>query len=210
MLLRDDISKFLLEIPKDVTLVAATKYVTSNDMKELLKYKVNNFGENRVEAFLEKYNDLKNENIIWHFIGHLQRNKAKDVINKIDYLHSLDSLKLAKLINDERTAPLNCFIEVNINYEAQKNGVLPEDIENFVSEILKYHNINLIGLMMMSVKESNDKYNQFIKLNEILSDINTKFHLNLKCLSMGMSSDYIDAIKANATHIRLGRILWKM
>ena len=97
-MVREDIDSFIKTIPNNVILVAATKYASIDDMFILLKHGINNFGENRVDSFLNKYNELKNENIIWHFIGHLQRNKCKDIINKIDILHSLDSLELAKII----------------------------------------------------------------------------------------------------------------
>ena len=112
-------------------------------MRDLYSKGVTNFGENRVEAFLEKYDSLKDLDIKWHFIGHLQRNKCKQVINKIDYLHSLDSLKLAKMIDEERITPLNTFIEVSINLEENKNGVPYMEIDSFISEVLKYKNINL-------------------------------------------------------------------
>ena len=84
MQVRKDLKDFLATLPKDITLVAATKYLDAEHMKAFLPLGVNNFGENRTEAFLEKYDALKDENIIWHFIGHLQRNKASDIINKID------------------------------------------------------------------------------------------------------------------------------
>ena len=95
-MIRKDIQKFLANIPKNITIVAATKYVDVSEMVYLLDNGINNFGENRVEDFLRKYEALKDHSIIWHFIGHLQRNKAHKLINKIDYLHSLDSLKLAE------------------------------------------------------------------------------------------------------------------
>ena len=95
-------NKILNTIPDNVTLVAATKYVDSERMIELLDNGINNFGENRVDSFLKKYVDLLDYDITWHFIGNLQRNKAKMVIDKIDYLHSLDSLELAKIINKLR------------------------------------------------------------------------------------------------------------
>ena len=85
-MVRKDIKEFLNSIPKDITIVAASKYVDVDDIEVLLSNGVNNIGENRVNAFLDKYEKLKDQNIIWHFIGHLQRNKAEQVINKIDYL----------------------------------------------------------------------------------------------------------------------------
>lgn len=206
-----NIKDILNKVNGQASIVAATKYVTADDMRKLLKYGINNFGENRVDAFLNKYEELKNENIIWHFIGHLQKNKAKKIINKIDYLHSLDSLELAKIIDKERTTPLKCFIEVSINNEENKNGVSLEELNDFISSVLKYKNIEIIGLMCMTVKASNsdEKYLQFKRLADLKADINKIFNLDLKYLSMGMSDDYEEALKANSTHIRLGRILWK-
>ena len=209
-MLRSDIKEFLNTIDNNVCIVAATKYVDSLEMKELLNVGINNFGENRVDSFLKKYDELKDYDINWHFIGHLQRNKCKEVINKIDYLHSLDSLKLAAIIDKERTTPLNVFIEVSINEEENKNGVKVSDLDNFIEEVLKYKNINLVGFMMMGIasSSSDELIAQFSRLNTLLSEVNKKYNLELKCLSMGMSDDYKEAIVCGATHIRLGRILW--
>lgn len=209
-MLRKDICEFLDTIDKKLCIVAATKYVDSSDMKELLKLGINNFGENRVSSFLTKYEELKDYDINWHFIGHLQRNKCKEVINKIDYIHSLDSLKLALMIQKERIMPLDTFIEVSINEEENKNGVKVEELESFVLEVLKLDKINLLGFMMMAIDDSSHEelIEQFSKLNNVMNNINKKYNLELKCLSMGMSNDYNEAIKCGATHIRLGRILW--
>lgn len=209
MKVRNDIREFIKTIPGDVTLVAATKYVDSIEMKSLFNSGVTNFGENRVDAFLNKYEVLKDLNISWHFIGHLQRNKAKEVINKIDYLHSLDSLKLADEIEKFRTTPLNTFVEVSINLEESKNGVPYYELESFIKSLLKYKKINLVGLMMMTIKESDDKDNQFAKLVDLRDKIEKSLNIKIPYLSMGMSEDYLEAIKEGATHIRLGRILFK-
>lgn len=210
-MVRTDIKNFINSLPKDVTLVAATKYVGVDEMEVLLENGINNFGENRTESFLEKYNLLKNKDIKWHFIGHLQRNKASDVINKIDYLHSLDSLKLAKLIEEKREKPLNCFVEVSINLEENKNGVPYYEVKNFVKELLNFKKINLVGFMMMAVKSSDEESldSQFAKLRILRDEIEKEFDIKIPYLSMGMSDDYKEAIKEGATHIRLGRILFK-
>lgn len=209
MKIREDIQKFISTIPSNITLVAATKYVDSSEMRNLFKNGVTNFGENRVDAFLNKYEDLKDLNITWHFIGHLQRNKAKEVINKIDYLHSLDSLKLADEIEKYRERPLPTFVEVSINLEENKNGVPYYELEDFIKSLLKYKKIELIGLMMMTIKVSEDKENQFAKLVELKKKIEKNLNIKIPYLSMGMSEDYLAAIKEGATHIRLGRILFK-
>lgn len=209
-MLRSDIDSFIKSIPNNVKVVAATKYISSSEIEELYKHNIKDYGENRVDSFLEKYQSLyKYKDIKWHFIGHLQRNKAKEVINKIDYLHSLDSLKLADIIEKQREVPLKTFVEVSINLEESKNGVPYYEIESFISSLLKYQKIELVGLMMMAVKGSLNTEEQFNKLREIRDSLEKKFNIKIPYLSMGMSDDYLSAIKAGATHIRLGRILYK-
>ena len=210
-MIRNDIKEFINTIPKDVTLVAATKYANIDDMLDLFNAGVTNFGENRTDAFLDKFNHLFEYPITWHFIGHLQKNKAKDIINKIEYLHSLDSLDLAKIINKERKEPLKCFIEVSVNLEESKNGVPYFDLDKFYEEVIKYPNVKIVGLMMMAIKADNEEnlYNQFNKLKELRDNLELKYNTKLPYLSMGMSDDYKVALKCGATHIRLGRILWK-
>lgn len=211
-MLRNDIDDFIKTIPSNVKIVAATKYVGPALMMDLYNHNIKDFGENRVDAFLEKYEALKDvKDINWHFIGHLQRNKCKDIINKIDYLHSLDSLELAKMIDKYREKPLNTFIEVSINLEENKNGVDYHNIYDFVSELSKYKNIKLVGLMMMAIKNDteDDLNDQFKRLADLKCELEKKFNINIPYLSMGMSNDYECAIKNGATHIRLGRVLWK-
>ena len=209
-MIRNDIKEFLATIPHNITLVAATKYGDISDLKELYQAGISSFGENRVDVFLSKYEALKDLNISWCFIGHLQRNKAKEVINKIDYLHSLDSLELAKEINQYRSSPLNCFIEVSINLEENKNGVPFYQAKDFIKECLQYPNINIVGLMMMAKANSSidSLHGQFKKLRLLKEEISKELNIELPYLSMGMSDDYKIAIMEGATHIRLGRILF--
>ena len=209
-MIRKDIKDFIATLPSSITLVAATKYGDVNDLKQLYEAGVSNFGENRVDAFLDKYEALKDLDISWHFIGHLQRNKAHLVINKINYLHSLDSLELAKYINEKTNNPLNCFIEVSVNLEENKNGVPYYKVKDFIKECLSYSNINIVGLMMMAVADSspNSLHEQFRKLKDLQREIQSELNISLPYLSMGMSDDYLIAIDEGATHIRLGRILF--
>lgn len=209
-MIRKDIKSFIDTIPDNVTIVAVTKYGDCNDIFELVKNGITNIGENRVESFLEKFNKLKEENITWHFIGHLQRNKAKKIINKIDYLHSLDSLELAKIIEKERKTPLKVFIEISINLEESKNGIPYYKASEFINDLLRYKNIEIVGLMMMARKDSIDLQTQFHKLSLLRDELGEKLKIKLPYLSMGMSDDYQYAIKENATHIRLGRILFEI
>ena len=209
-MIRKDIKQFLNTLPEDITLVAATKYGDVSDLKDLYSNGVSNFGENRVDAFLEKYESLKDLDISWHFIGHLQRNKAQLVLDKIDYLHSLDSLELAKMISKYRVTPLNCFIEVSINLEENKNGVPYYEVRDFIKECLEYKNVNIVGLMMMAVSASSEEslHIQFRKLKELKDNLENELDISLPYLSMGMSDDYKIAICEGATHVRLGRVLF--
>lgn len=210
-MIRKDIAKFLKELPEGITLVVASKYIDVDDMSILKENGVTNFGENRVDSFIRKQQALLNSSIKWHFIGHLQTNKAKNIINEIDCLHSLDSLKLAKLINTHRYQPLDCFVEVSINNEANKNGVPLQQLDTFVEEVIKLPNINLVGFMMMAIKDSDESSlrMQFHNLKIEKERIEKKYQIKLPYLSMGMSDDYQIAIQEGATHIRLGRILFE-
>lgn len=211
MVIRKDIKEFISTIPEDVTLVAATKYVDSSTMRDLYRLGITNFGENRVESFLEKYDSLSDLDIDWHFIGHLQRNKARKVINKINCLHSLDSLSLAAIIDEYRDKPLDCFIEVSINEEENKNGLPVNKVKDFITECSKYNNIHIVGLMMMAIANSDAQslHDQFSKLRLLRDSLEKELNISLPYLSMGMSDDYQIAIEEGATHIRLGRILFE-
>ena len=211
MVIRKDIKWFLSTIPNNITLVAATKYADSSTMRDLYAAGITNFGENRVESFLEKHDSLSDLNIRWHFIGHLQRNKARKVINMINCLHSLDSLSLATIINEYRTEPLDCFIEVSINEEENKNGLHTNEVKEFVKKCAGYKNIHIIGLMMMAIANSDVQslHNQFLKLRLLRDSLEKELNVSLPYLSMGMSDDYQVAIEEGATHIRLGRILFE-
>lgn len=211
-MVRKDIKQFINSIPQHITVVAATKYVGVDDLKVLKENGITNFGENRVDMFLDKYQRLNDPSVTWHFIGHLQRNKAKEIINKIDYIHSLDSLELAKIIDKERQSPLKCFVEVSINLEATKNGVPYMELEHFLKELQQYKNIEVVGLMMMSIKYSDIKslHDQFSKLRKLRDEMEKKLNIALPELSMGMSEDYEAAIDEGATFLRLGRILFDL
>ena len=211
-MVRKDIKDFIKTIPEGVTIVAASKYVGADDIKVLLDAGIKDIGENRVDSFLNKYELLKDNDIKWHFIGHLQRNKATKVIDKIDYLESLDSLELAKIINSHRLSPLKCFVEVSINLEENKDGVPYYELKDFIKELKQYPNIEVVGLMMMAIRHSEDESlrAQFEKLRLLRDEIEKELDIKLPYLSMGMSEDYKEALLESATHIRLGRILFDL
>lgn len=189
----------------NVEIVAATKYITEPQMEELYKAGIRSFGENRVEPFIRKRFVLRNLDIKWHFIGHLQRNKAKLMINDIDYLHSLDSLELCKQIEKLRDKPLDCFIEVKLVDNYAKNGVLEAELDDFINNAKQYSKVNIIGLMTMTEPNMTDQEKSIIfnKLHELGEKYDLMYY------SMGMSDDYLLAKEAGSTHVRLGRILYK-
>ena len=196
---------------KNATIVAATKYVGSEKMIELLREGINNFGENRVDAFLVKYEELKGYDITWHFIGSLQTNKVKKIVDKISYLHSLNSVKLASYVNKYRSTPLNCFLEINLTHSSTKTGIKEDAILSVLSELKDMENVNVIGLMTMTepLMTNEEKKEVFSRLNKIKLDLNNIGYTKITELSMGMSDDYLLALESGTTFVRLGRILFK-
>lgn len=205
-----NIKETLKNIPNDVTVVAATKYFDTPEMKELYQQGINHFGENRVERMLEKIEDLKDFDITWHLIGTLQTKKTKKIINHIDYLHSLDNIKLAEEINKRRETPLNCFIQVNISDEESKHGLDIKEVIPFIKEVSKFPNIKVIGFMGMAAYTDDEAIisHAFQKLNDLQKQVKEQLDITITELSIGMSNDYLIAIKHNATFLRLGSVLF--
>ena len=196
--------KFYLEklnIDSNPKILAVSKTFEINKILPLIEYGHLHYGENKVQEALEKWSDikLKKKDLKLHLIGKLQTNKVKQAIKIFDYIHSVDSKKLAKKIADEETKQgkkIKIFIQVNIGDEEQKSGVNKSSVNELYS-YCKAINLNVIGLMCIPpLTKSSDIY--FKEMN-ILNK-----NLNLNELSMGMSSDYLDAIKNSATYVRIG------
>ena len=196
--------KFYLEklnINSNPKILAVSKTFEINKILPLKEYGHLHYGENKVQEALEKWSDikLKKKDLKLHLIGKLQTNKVKQAIKIFDYIHSVDSKKLAKKIADEETKQgkkIKIFIQVNIGDEEQKSGVNKSSVNELYS-YCKAINLNVIGLMCIPpLTKSSDIY--FKEMN-ILNK-----NLNLNELSMGMSSDYLDAIKNSATYVRIG------
>ncbi|MGE4571365.1 MAG: YggS family pyridoxal phosphate-dependent enzyme [Candidatus Izemoplasmatales bacterium] len=200
----------LLSQMRDQKLIAVTKYVGDDEILALLDAGVNDFGENRVNVFLEKYLRHQDKHIHWHFIGHLQSKKVKKVINQIDYLHSLDRLSLADEINKHRLESLNCFIEVNISGEENKYGLDFKNVLDFFQKMKEYDKINVIGLMGMATHTSDEVLirRQFDQLVQLKAQIKEQFNETI-ALSMGMSNDYLIAIDMGADYLRIGSLLYE-
>ena len=187
-----------VRLPK---IIAVSKTFPIKNILPLIEYGHLHYGENKVQEALDKWSDIKNDNqsIQLHLIGRLQTNKVKVALRVFDYIHSLDSEKLANKIADEQSKQgkkPKIFIQVNIGNEDQKSGINKERLEDFY-KFCKNLNLDIIGVMCIPPNDDNtEKY--FIEMNKI------KQELNFKELSMGMSGDYLEAIKNNATYIRLG------
>lgn len=195
----------ILKQTQGARIVAASKYVDADGILQLRSYGIENFGENRVDAFLAKYEALKGqEGIHWHFIGHLQSNKAKLIADKIECLHSLDSLKTARILNDNRCRPLDCYVELHLTPNEAKSGVKEEDLPAFLEGLKQFPNIRVLGFMAMSDADMDEegKRNVFLHAKSLADQY------GYKELSMGMSEDYLIALSCGATTLRLGRILF--
>jgi hypothetical protein len=197
----------------DITLLAASKTRTAEEIMEAARSGIKVFGENYVQEFLPKFEALsQNKDIIWHIIGRLQKNKVKYIIGKVDLIHSADGMELAEVIEKHSAAKnitSNILIEVNLAGEKTKGGILPEKLNGLISEINKFQHIKVAGLMAMPPLESESR-KYFKQLKELLGEINSKsvYKQKLSVLSMGTSGDFEAAIEEGATIIRLGTVIF--
>ena len=196
----------------DIKLVGVTKSMDTTTIAKLLDEGVQDLGENRVQDFLPKYEKMLPQNPTWHFIGHLQRNKVKFIIDKVAMIHSVDSIGLANEIDKQAKKigkNIDILMEVNIANEASKYGVSPDDIISFANELTPLTNIRVRGLMCIApyVENPEDNRPYFKNMRNLLVDINKCSHHNLTELSMGMSGDYAVAIQEGATMVRIGTAL---
>lgn len=191
-------------VPK---VIVVTKYVTIERAKEAYESGLRNFGENRIEGFLEKKKHLPDDAVM-HFIGSLQTRKVKDIINDIDYLHALDRMKLAQEINKRANQVVKCFVQVNVSGESSKHGISPEEVIPFIQELENYKQIQIVGLMTMApLTEDKDKLREYFnQLREIRDKVQLLNVAHAPCteLSMGMSNDFNEAILEGASYVRIG------
>lgn len=199
----------------NVRIVAATKYFNIDKINEILDAGITDIGENRKDAFLEKYEQLKDRNITWHFFGVIKiPPKLSPVfIDNIDYLHSLDSIDLANAINKTRkkTEPMKCFVQVNLSNNANRTGITESKVIPFIKNLAKYEKIQVVGLMTIAEMTFDDEILEgyFKTLKELQEEVQALRLPHAPCneLSMGMSNDYKQAIKHGATMIRIGSLL---
>ncbi len=183
-------------------IIAVSKTFSMKDIDPLISHGHIHFGENKVQEALKKWSNVKDnkKNIKLHMVGKLQTNKVKYVIPLFDYIHSLDNLKLAEKISKEQIKKnkiINIFIQVNIGNEKQKSGILIEELDSFYKTCTQDLGLKIIGLMCLPPNEKKSSF-----YFSAMQQLSTK--LNLKEISMGMSSDYLDAINFQATYLRIG------
>ena len=187
---------------QNVNIIAVSKTFSIEHIKPLIDHGHQHFGENKVQEAVSKWSNIKKENgnLKLHMIGKLQTNKAKDAVKLFDFIHSLDSQKLADALAKHQMSlkkNLNYFIQVNIGNEIQKSGIPVGELDSFYNYCKNEINLNIQGLMIIPPNDNNP-----IKYFKSLNELNKS--LALQDLSMGMSADYIEAIKHGATFIRVG------
>ncbi|MDA9065712.1 YggS family pyridoxal phosphate-dependent enzyme [Candidatus Pelagibacter sp.] len=198
----DNELKIIIKDNKLPTIIAVSKTFDSSIILPLLDYGHKHFGENKVQEAVEKWTDIKDNfnDVKLHMIGKLQTNKVKFVIPLFDYIHSLDSIKLAKKISEEqvkKNKKPKIFIQVNIGNEDQKSGINPAELKDFYQLCVGDLDLDIIGLMCLPPKDNNSS-EYFIEMRKLAENIKT---INL---SMGMSNDYSKAAENGATFLRIG------
>jgi pyridoxal phosphate enzyme (YggS family) len=189
----------------NVNIIAVSKAFSFDKIRPLIEFGHLHFGENKVQEAKAKWHRIKkeNSNLQLHMVGKLQSNKAKDAVELFDFIHSIDNEKLVitlskyeKLLNTKK----KYFIQVNIDNEHQKGGIISDQLFEFYS-FCKKQSLNIIGLMCIPPYEKNSKqyFEELVKLNNLL---------NLKQISMGMSADYLDAVQCGSTFVRIGNAIF--
>lgn len=199
---------------KEVTLIAVSKTKPVEMIWEAYNAGIRDFGENKVQEMCDKMEQLPKD-IRWHMIGHLQRNKVKYIVGKTALIHSVDSLRLAEEINkqaEKKNVVVDILIEVNMGREETKFGVFEEDTTDLLLEVSKMKNIRVRGLMTSApyVDDFDENLEIFHKIKQLSVDIDNKNidNISMEILSMGMSQDYIAAIKEGSTMVRLGTVIF--
>ena len=187
---------------KPVNIVAVSKTFSLGHIKPLIDIGHLHFGENKVQEANVKWQNIKktNKNLKLHMVGKIQSNKAKNAFEIFDFIHSLDNQKLADIFSKcevTNKRKINYFIQVNIGNEIQKSGVPVREVDSFYDYCVKERNLNIIGLMIIPPNDNKTK-----KYFKTIDELNSS--LGLQEISMGMSSDYLDAINYNATYVRIG------
>ncbi|MFJ5713389.1 YggS family pyridoxal phosphate-dependent enzyme [Neobacillus sp. NPDC093127] len=196
--------------PDEVKLIAVTKYVSIERASEAFEAGITNLGENRDDGLLAKWTVLRDKPD-WHFIGSLQTRKVKNIIDKVEYIHSLDRLSLAEEINKRADHKIKCLVQVNVSQEESKHGLSAGETIEFIESLWPFDNISVEGLMTMAplTKDEQIVRDCFRKLRELRTQVQDRNLDFAPCteLSMGMSGDFPIAIEEGATMVRIGTAL---
>jgi len=199
----------------DITVIAVTKTVDYKRANEAIEAGLNNLGENRVQEFMNKYEQMDNSNINWHIIGHLQTNKVKYIINKVKLIHSLESLSLAEEINKrskQHGVVTEVLVELNIGEEESKFGIKNNELIDFIKSVENLEYIKIVGLMTVAPHVENKEdvrwvFKEMKNLYDVVSNMSFK-NVQMKYLSMGMTNDYDVAIEEGSNVIRIGTAIF--
>lgn len=201
--------------PDDIILVMATKTVEPERIREAIRAGGHIIAENKVQEALKKYEVLKNEEAEWHFIGHLQTNKIKDVLKFADMIHSVDRLSLAEKLDQrlqQEGRSLDILVQINTSHEESKYGVTPEEAISLVKQTARYDTLKIHGLMTIGLFTKDEV--KIRKCFKVLKEINDNIvkegidRVHMKYLSMGMSGDYQIAIEEGANLVRIGTAIF--
>lgn len=214
--IEDQLGKSLREAQRDrvgLRVVVVTKYVSIEQAKEVVSLGYKDLGENRPEGLIAKQEALQDDSIVWHYIGSLQTRKVKKVINRIDYLHSLDRMSLAEEIEKRAEKPVSCFVQVNVAGEDSKSGFSPDEVMDFIRSLAQFERITVIGLMTMAPKNADTQTirKTFSELKQLRDEVQLLGLSYAPCteLSMGMSQDYPIAIEEGSNFVRIGSAFFK-
>lgn len=195
---------------QQVNIIAITKQVDVARTEEAIAAGILHLGENRPEGLENKLQAIDSK-VSWHYIGSLQTRKVKQVIDRIDYLHSLDRLSLAQEIEKRATKTVKCFVQVNVSGEDSKHGLTNEQAVEFIKQLEQFSKIEVVGLMTMAPFTEDDTVirNVFKQLKQLQQQVTELSIPNVPCteLSMGMSNDYEIAVEEGATFVRIGTAL---
>lgn len=196
---------------EDIRIVAVTKTVDADTVKRAFELGISSIGENRVQEMMKKYEVLKNYELDWHMIGHLQRNKVKYIIDKVALIHSVDSISLAREINKRAGKSgkrMQVLVQINVSGEKSKYGIDPDHVHEFMEQAEGLENIHIMGLMTIApyVQDPEEARPEFSKLRGIFEDVkdNKYSGVEMELLSMGMTGDYKVAIEEGANIVRIG------
>lgn len=211
----EDIEKYS-PYPEKVKILFVSKYLNVEEHKALIEMGYDYFGENRAQLYRDKLNEFSGEkykSIKWDFIGRLQKNKIKYIINSVNLIHSIDSYELLEEINKkaiENNRIINGLIEINVSKEESKTGVYIEDFKNNSEKYFSMSNVKIIGFMTMAPFEASEaEINSYFSNMRDLKEEYQKKYDYITTLSMGMSNDYVEALKNGTTIIRIGSKLFK-